>query len=91
MDFLEPLAAIGFVMALLCVALMLLKKRGMAAFHLPRGAGGGGTRRLEAIERLPLGPNHALHLVQLDGRSILVATAPNSFQIVCEADVGVGK
>ena len=90
MDFLEPLAAIGFVMALLGVALMLLKKRGMASFRVPGGAGGG-TRRLEAIERLSLGPNHALHLVQLDGRSILVATAPNSFQIVCETEVGAGK
>jgi len=90
MDFLEPLAAIGFVMALLGVALVLLKKRGIASFQMPRVAGGG-TRRLEAIERLSLGPNHALHLVHLDGRSILVATAPNSFQIVCETEVGVGK
>jgi len=88
MDFLEPLAAVGFVMALLGAALMLLKKRGMASFHMPR-ATGGGTRRLEAIERLSLGPNHALHLIQLDGRSILVGTAPTSFQIVCETETGV--
>jgi flagellar biogenesis protein FliO len=83
MDFLQPLAAVGFVLALLGGALLVLKKRGVAAFHLPRG---GGERRLEAVERLSLGPQHALHLVKLDGRSILVATAPTSLQILGEVN-----
>jgi flagellar biogenesis protein FliO len=85
MDLLQPLAAVGFVLALLGVTLMLLKKRGAASFRLPR-LSGGGPRRLESLERLSLGPQHALHLIQIDGRTILVATAPTSFQIVCEAE-----
>ena len=83
MDFLQPLAAVGFVLALLGAALFVLKKRGLAAFNMPRG---GGEKRLQAIERLSLGPQHALHLVKLDGRSILVATAPGSLQILGEVN-----
>lgn len=85
MDFLQPLAAVGFVLALLGVTLMLLKRRGAASFHLPR-LQGAGPRRLQSIERLSLGPNHALHLIQIDGRAVLLATAPNNCQIVYEAE-----
>jgi flagellar biogenesis protein FliO len=83
MDFLQPLAAVGFVMALLGVALMLLKKRGLASFH------GGGPRRMEAVERLSLGPHHALHLIRLGDKSMVVATAPGSVQVLGEVEVGV--
>jgi flagellar biogenesis protein FliO len=79
MDLLEPLAAVGLVLGLLAAALFVLKKRGVASFHK-------GEKRLEAIERLSLGPQHALHLVRLDGRSILVATAPTSLQILGEVN-----
>ena len=84
MDFLQPIAAVGFVLALLGVALVLLKKRGIASFH-------GSARRMEAIERLALGPHHALHLVRLDGRSMLIATAPGSLQIVGEINGEAAK
>jgi flagellar biogenesis protein FliO len=77
MDFLQPLAAVGFVMALLSGALFLLKKRGAVSF---RGKSG----RMEAIERLSLGPHHTLHLIRLDGKSIVVATAPTSVQVLGE-------
>jgi flagellar biogenesis protein FliO len=79
MDFLQPLAAIGFVLALLGAALFLLKKRGAVSFRGP------GPKRMESVERLALGPQHSLHLIRLDGKSILVATAPTSVQIIGEA------
>ena len=79
MDFLEPLAAIGFVMALLGASLFLLKKRGAVSFR-----SSGGKKRMESVERLALGPQHALHLIRLDGRSVLVATAPTSVQVLGE-------
>jgi flagellar biogenesis protein FliO len=81
MDFLEPLAAIGFVMALLGASLFLLRKRGAVSFHTP-----GGKKRMESLERLALGPQHALHLIRLDGRSVLVATAPTSVQVLGETN-----
>ena len=81
MDFLEPLAAIGFVMALLGASLFLLKKRGAVSFR-----SSGGKKRMESVERLALGPQHALHLIRLDGRSVLVATAPTSVQVLGETN-----
>jgi flagellar biogenesis protein FliO len=84
MDFLQPIAAVGFVLALLGVALMALKKRGVASFH-------GKSRRMETVERLSLGPNHALHLIRVDGRSVLVATAPTSLQVLGEVEIGISQ
>ena len=85
MDFIQPLMSVGLVLSLLAVALFVLKKRGAASFHLPR-LGGGGPKRLESLERLALGPQHSLHLIRLDGRSILVATAPTSLQVLGEVN-----
>jgi len=85
MDFLEPLAAIGFVMALLGASLFLLKKRGAVSFH-GSFSNPCGKKRMESVERLSLGPQHALHLIRLDGRSVLVATAPTSVQVLGETN-----
>jgi flagellar biogenesis protein FliO len=79
MDFLQPLAAVVFVLALLGGALFLLKKRGAVSLR-------GGSKRMEAVERLSLGPNHMLHLIRLDGRSIVLATAPTSVQMLGEVE-----
>jgi flagellar biogenesis protein FliO len=78
MDFIQPFAAIVFVMALLGGALLLLKKRGGATLRFPAA----GPRRLEVIERVSLGPQHSLHLVRPGDRMLLIATAPNSCQIL---------
>lgn len=80
MDLIQPLAAIGIVGALLVGVLLLLRKRG--------GVPHGGTRRLAVLERIPLGPHHALHLVRADDRIILIATAPTSCQILDAAAAG---
>ena len=67
MDLIQPLMAVGFVLALLAAALFVLKKRGAASFHLPR-LRAAVPKRLETIERLALSPHHSLHLIRLDGR-----------------------
>ena len=81
MDVVQPLAAIVFVMALLGGVLLILKKRGAASFRLP-GVSGSAPRWLEVVERVSLGPQHALHLVRAGGRVLLVATGPNSCQLL---------
>jgi flagellar biogenesis protein FliO len=85
MDVVQPLGAILFVMALLGGALVLLKRRGRASFGASFGAAmgvGRSVRRLEVVERVSLGPQHALHLVRAGGKLMLVATAPNSCQLL---------
>jgi len=73
MEVLEPLAAIGVVLALLGGTLWWLRRRGMVVGLAPRRVAG---RRLECIERLPLAPQLTLHLVRLGDTALLVAASP---------------
>jgi flagellar biogenesis protein FliO len=84
MDLVQPLAAIIFVAALLCGALLLLKKRSAHSFFGQRPLSGV-RRHLEVIERVSLGPQHALHLVRAGDRLVLIATAPSSCQLLDHA------
>jgi len=78
MEVIQPFAAIVLVMSLLGGALLLLKRRGGATIRFPAA----GPHRLEVIERVSLGPQHALHLVRTGDRVVLIATAPNSCQLL---------
>jgi flagellar biogenesis protein FliO len=70
-------------MALLGGVLFLLKKRGAASFRMPRMSGlSKAPRHMEVVERVTLGPHHALHLVRVGERRVLVATAPSSCQVI---------
>jgi hypothetical protein len=80
MDIIQPLAAICLVMALLGGVLLLLKKRGASSFRLPLMASAA-PRRLELVERLALGPQHALHLVRAGDKLVMVTTAPGFCQV----------
>jgi flagellar biogenesis protein FliO len=77
MDALQSLAAIGLVLALLGAALFVLKKRGIARLSSMTGR----AKQLELVDRLPLGPQHAIHLVRVGSRRVLIATSPGHCQI----------
>jgi len=64
--------AVSVVLSLLAAALWVLRRKGLARFA-SRGAR---RRNLQAVERLTLGPQHALHLVRLADRGLLVGTSP---------------
>jgi flagellar biosynthetic protein FliO len=77
MQLTEQIGMVLLVFALLGGLMWLAKRRGLASFPmLPRK--GGNTRRLEVLERVPLTPQHALHLVRVAERTVLIATAPSS-------------
>lgn len=79
----QSYAAVLLVMLLLGGVLFLLKRRGAAAFRIPRlSRMSSGARELEVIDRVTLGPQHALHLVRVGDRRVLVATAPSSCQVL---------
>jgi len=85
MELTEQIAMVLVVFALLGGLLWLLKKRGMAA--LPLGFGtvrrrGAASRRVEILERVPLTPQHAIHLVRVAGKVVLIGTAPSSCTIL---------
>ena len=83
-DNLQPILAVIAVLALLGGVLLFLRRRGIASFNGIAALRGPVPvpRQLRVMERLPLGPQHALHLVRMGDRTVLVATAPGSCQII---------
>lgn len=71
---------VAVVLGLLGATLWWLRRKGMAAFSLPVRAGR--TRTMELIERIPLGSQHALHLVRVADRQLLVASSPSGCQVL---------
>ncbi len=82
MGMLQQIGAVAVVLALLAATLWLLRRRGLAGV-LPSGNAGG--RRLERLERLPLGPQHTLHLIRLGDTALLVACSPGGCTLVHSA------
>jgi flagellar biogenesis protein FliO len=79
MEFVSEIAAVALVLGLLGASLWWLKHRGFAAMApARRGAG----RRMECLERLPLSPQHTLHLIRLGGKALLVASSPSGCALV---------
>ncbi len=83
MEAVSQMAAVGLVLLLLAGALWWLRRRGYAAPVLGRAAG---ARRLRAVERLPLGPNHSLHLVRMGDRALLVACGNTGCALLANLD-----
>ena len=81
MDEFQPILAVVLVLSLLGGLLFFLRRRGIASFSaFPAGAAN--ARQLKVVERVPLGAQHALHLVRVGDKLILVATAPGSCQVL---------
>ena len=81
MDAIQPVIAVLFVLGLLGGGLYWLRAKGLARFN-GKGAGRLGTRQMRVIERLPLTPQHSLHLVTVGGRRLLVAVSPGGCTVV---------
>jgi flagellar biogenesis protein FliO len=77
MELIVQLTVAGLVILLLVVALSLLKRKGWAA---PSLGGRAAAKHMVVIERVSLGPQHVLSLVEVDGKAILIGTGPG----VCE-------
>jgi flagellar biosynthetic protein FliO len=79
MDVLEQVTAVSVVLLLLCGTLWWLRRRGVAVLTL---SGRGGSRRMECLERLPLGPQHALHLIRLGDTELLVSASATGCSLI---------
>ena len=79
MEFLQQLASAGAVILLLGTILWLFRRKGYIPALNIRARG---TRRLESLERLALGPQHTLHLVRLGDRALLLACTPAGCTVV---------
>ena len=79
MDVIGQMAAVAAVLGLLGGALWWLRHRGAATFAMGRKRP---RRKLELVERLPLGPQHSLHLVRLGETMLLVAASPGGCRLI---------
>jgi flagellar biosynthetic protein FliO len=85
MDFIQSLPAVLLVFVLLGGALWLLRRRGGASFHLPSIAKAQ-TRQMHVVERVALNAQHALHLVRVGDRTLVVATSPSTCGLIAEVE-----
>ena len=84
MELAEQITMVLAVFALLGALLWVLKRRGFASLSLaPRR--GGNPRRVEVLERVPLTPQHAVHLVRIADKVLLIGTAPNGCTLLNES------
>ena len=88
MEVIQQMAAVGLVLLLLGASRWVLRRRGIGGLTL---AGRSAQRRLECLERMPLGPQHTLHLVRVDGRELLVAASPSGCTLLDRPAVGLDR
>jgi flagellar biogenesis protein FliO len=81
MDPMQNGLAVLLTLSLLGGVLWWLRRRGMARFT-GRFPSGTKTRRMKALERLALSPQHSLHLVEVEGRTVLIAASPGGCSIL---------
>lgn len=75
----QQILSVFLVLGLLGGLLWLLRNRGMA---MPRGARRKSERHLESIARLPLTPQHSVHLVRVSDHAVLLALSPSGCTLV---------
>ena len=78
MDLVSQLGAIAVVMALLGAVLWYLRRQGVVRTLPARGR----KRRVEILERLPLSPQHTLHLVRVGDQALLLAASPGGCSVL---------
>jgi len=81
MEWMRQAGAAAAVIALLAAALWLLRRNGLARFA-PCRVGSRAPRRLEAVERLALAPQHVVHMVRVDERVVLIGQSPAGLSLL---------
>jgi flagellar biosynthetic protein FliO len=80
-------AAVLLVLALLLLSVWALRKKGLAHFS-PGSLLHQRQRHLSVVERLPLGPQHSLYLVQMTDRLLLLGSSPTGINLIETAGGG---
>lgn len=83
-DYAQFVLALIFVLGLIGLAALMLRRFGPGALSLPRNRTG--ARRLSVVEALPIDPRRRLLLIRRDGVEHLLLLGPNGDRIV-ESDI----
>jgi flagellar biosynthetic protein FliO len=81
MDAFQQLWVVVVVLGVLCGGLWLLKRKGWVQTAMRR-TGEDGRPRLEIVDRLPLTPQHSLHLVRWADRTLLIGLSPSGCSLL---------
>ena len=90
MEIARQMISLVLVFSLLAAALWVLRRGGAATFRARWWRRPRRDKTIEPMERLALTPQHALHLVRIDGRVLVVATYPQGCALLTETRQGVG-
>lgn len=83
METLRQVSSVLFVFVLLGAALWAIRRWNLQGRQTPsRG------RCIQSLERLSLSPQHSLHLVEIDGSRLVVATHPQGCTLLKEWKAG---
>jgi len=81
MEAIQQTLVVVFVLGLLGATVYWLRGQGIARFN-GKAPGRGGARRMQVVERVALGPQHSLHLVNVAGRTLLIAVSPSGCSLL---------
>jgi flagellar biosynthetic protein FliO len=83
MESVQQAFSVLVVLCLLGGTLWWLRRKGIAALSF-RAPGGAKHRSIQVVERMALTPQHSLHLVQVEGRTMLIAASPGGCTILAD-------
>ncbi len=88
----SPLSTYGLFILETLIALGVIAACGWAVvrFGAPRFGLKGRNRRMKLLERLVLEPRRAVHLVEVDGETLLIGTSDRSVHLLKTLDSGGG-
>lgn len=84
MDIARQILAVSFVLALLAGALRALRRGGRLLPSLPGSSKRGRASALQVVGRVPLTPQHCLHIVRAGDREWVLATHPQGCTPISE-------
>lgn len=83
-EMVRQLVGVSIVLATLVALLWFAKGRGWARWRSFRGAGD--ERIVTVLQRVPLTPQHTLHVLAVGRRRLVVTSSPGSCQLLGEVD-----
>ena len=79
---LQQTLAIVLVLALLAGTLTLVRKKGLAQIPFSISRTASRPKQMQVIERIPLSPQHSLHLVSVRDEVFLIGISPAGFNTI---------
>ncbi len=81
---LQQIFAVFLVLVLLASTLFFLRRRGVAQFPIGMPRSANRPKQMHVIERLPLTPQHSLHLVSIREKVFVVGVSPSGLNVIVD-------